>query len=358
MAIHRDAVSSAKAAEAEQHSLRGYLTRLAAGNGLARQEARQLLDLLLSASSSEAQIAAILTALSVKGETEEELAGLADGMRAHMLRLPEELGRVIDIVGTGASRAKTFNVSTASAFVIAAAGLPVAKHGGRAATSRSGSADLLGALGIAFDIPPELAVQSLRQLGLCFLFAPKYHPATARVAGIRKQLGIRTAFNLIGPLSNPALAPLQILGVSDGALQRKMAAALVRLGCEKAWVVHGLDGLDEISLETETRIFEVANGAVREFTLSPEDFGLRRGNCDSVRGGDATQNAVIATAVLDGSRRDVARDLVLLNASAALHLGLGLELKAAVALAEKAIDNGSAIDKLQRVRALTNSGVA
>jgi len=203
---------------------------------------------------------------------------------------------------------------------------------------------------LPIDVPPAVAARALEELGVCFLFAPKYHAATARVAPIRRQLGVRTSFNLIGPLCNPASTPWQIMGVGDRAFQRKVAGALSLLGCEKAWVAHGEDGLDELSLETPTFIAEATPEGVREFVVTPEDFGLARAQCSHLRGGDADANARIVRAVLSGARTDAARDLVALNAAAALHVGLGLEYKAAAARALQAITDGSALNKFEALR--------
>lgn len=343
----------ANATHAASERLCGYLRRLVLSQNLARSEATDLLGLLMDAGTTDAQIAAVLAALAQKGETGEELAGLADGMRSRMVRLAA--GRAVDTAGTGASKAKTFNVSTAAAFVIAAAGLPIAKHGARAATSRSGSADVLGALGVKIDVPAEVAERCLREFGICFLFAPQYHPAAARVAPIRRQIGIRTAFNLIGPLSNPAGAPLQVLGVSNAALIDRMSEALALLGCERAWVVCGDDGLDEVSLATETTVADVRSGVVTKYKVAPEDFGVARRDCSHLCGGDAAANAKTTIEVLSSKTDDAAGDLVLLNAAAALHIGLNLEFKDALDKARAALESGAALEKLERLRVATTS---
>ncbi|HYY42271.1 MAG TPA: anthranilate phosphoribosyltransferase, partial [Pyrinomonadaceae bacterium] len=236
--------------------LRGLLLRLMRGEHLARNEATALLDALLDGAATDAQIAAALVALAVKGETVEELAGMAAAMRARAVRLNARHERFIDTAGTGSSTAKTFNVSTAAAFVVAGAGLPVAKHGSRAATSRSGSADVLAALGVRVDAAPEVAEKCLNEIGICFMFAPLYHGATARVAGVRRELGVHTTFNLLGPLTNPAGAPRQLIGVWHAALVEPLARTLAALGTERAWVVHGADGLDEVTVSGKTLVGE------------------------------------------------------------------------------------------------------
>ncbi|MFN2416138.1 MAG: anthranilate phosphoribosyltransferase [Pyrinomonadaceae bacterium] len=318
------------------------------GEDLGREEAAALLDALLDAAATDAQIGAALVALAVKGETVEELAGLASAMRGRAVRIRPRHERFIDTAGTGSSAAKTFNVSTAAAFVIAGAGLPVAKHGSRAATSRSGSADVLGALGVEVTAAPEVSETCLNEVGVCFMFAPLYHGATARVAGVRRELGVHTTFNLLGPLTNPAGAPRQVIGVWHEALVEPLAHTLVALGTERAWVVHGLDGLDEVTLDGRTKVAEASGGAVRVFEVGPEDFGLETSALAALRGGGAVENANIIRAVLSGERRDEARSLVVVNAAAALFVGgEAADLREAARLAARSIDTGAALEKLE-----------
>jgi anthranilate phosphoribosyltransferase len=336
--------------------LRALLLRLMRGEDLRREEATALLDELLAGSATDAQIAAALVALAVKGETVEELAGMAAAMRSRAVRINCRHERFIDTAGTGSSYAKTFNVSTAAAFVIAGAGLPVAKHGSRAATSRSGSADVLAALGVEVTASPEVSAKCLNEIGICFMFAPLYHGATKRVAGVRRELGVHTTFNLLGPLTNPAGAPRQIIGVWHQALIEPLALSLIALGTEHAWVVHGSDALDEVTLAGETFIAEAAGGEVKTFEIAPEDFGLERGPLSHLRGGDAEANAEVIRAVLGGDRRDEARSLVVINAAAALFVGgAGADLRAAARLAEESIDSGAAFGKLEQLVEATNS---
>src|SRR5712692_3327065 len=271
-------------------ALRTFLPRLMRGEDLSRAEAAQLLDALLEPEASDAQIASTLIALKLKGETFEELAGLADAMRARAVRITSRHDCFIDTAGTGSSSAKTFNVSTAAAFVIAGAGLPVAKHGNRAASSRCGSADVLAALGVNVSVSPEISEKCLNEMGMCFKFAPLYHGATARVAGIRRELGVQTTFNLLGPLTNPASAPRQIIGVWDRQFVQPMASALALLGTERAWVVHGEDGLDEITTAGKTFVAEARDGEVKMFEIGPEAFGLERAALEGLTGGDAEGN--------------------------------------------------------------------
>src|SRR5712691_9659965 len=250
-------------------SLRAFLSRLMRGESLRRDEAANFLDALLDDETTDAQISAALVALAVKGETVEELAGMATAMRSRAVHIRCRHERFIDTAGTGSSLAKTFNVSTAAALVIAGAGLAVAKHGNRAATSRTGSADVLTALGVQVSAAPEVSERCLNEIGICFMFAPLYHGATARVAGIRRELGVPTAFNLLGPLTNPAGAPNQIIGVWHQSLVEPLARTLATLGTKKSWVVHGFDGLDEITLANKTTVAEASNGSVRTFEIEP-----------------------------------------------------------------------------------------
>jgi anthranilate phosphoribosyltransferase len=330
------------------HLLRESVASLMRGEHLSRAEAGLLLDGLLDGAATDAQIAAALIALKLKGETVEELTGLAEGMRARSVRIHTNHARFIDTAGTGSSCAKTFNVSTAAAFVIAGAGLPVAKHGNRAASSRCGSADVLTALGVHVTMSPETSEKCLNEIGMCFMFAPLYHGATARVASIRRELGVQTTFNLLGPLTNPARAPRQIIGVWNRSLVEALARTLSLLGTERAWIVHGNDGLDEVTLADKTFVAEASNGVVRMFEVEPEDFGVERVSLEGLGGGDAEANAAIIRSVLSGARRDAARALVVVNAAAALHVGgLAENLRAGAGLAEQSIDSGAAQAKLE-----------
>jgi anthranilate phosphoribosyltransferase len=336
-------------------SLRVLTLRLMRGEDLSHDEAASLLDALLDENATSSQIAAALVALAIKGETVEELAGLASSMRWRAVRLNSQHENFIDTAGTGSSAVKTFNVSTAAAFVIAGAGLPVAKHGSRAATSKSGSADVLTALGVNVNVAPEISEKCLNEIGICFMFAPLYHGATARVVGVRRELGVHTTFNLLGPLTNPAGAPRQIIGVWHEALVEPLAKTLSLLGTKRSWVVHGLDGLDEITLEDKTFVAESNEGKIKTSVIAPEDFGLERGNLESLRGGDAEENAKIIRSVLNGERHDAARSLVIINAASALYVGgIADDLKTAAMIATESIDNGKAEEKLEDlIRATT-----
>ena len=345
--------------EIPDKGLRGLLLNLMQGKNLNRQEAAYLLNQLLDGEATDAQISAALVALAIKGETTEELAGMAEAMREHSVKINSIHTDFIDTAGTGSSRVKTFNVSTAAAFVIAGAGLPVAKHGSRAATSKSGSADVLTALGVNVSASRETSEKCLNEIGICFMFAPLYHASTARVAAVRRELGVHTTFNLLGPMTNPANAPFQIMGVWHRALVEPIAKTLAALGIKRAWVVHGLDGLDEITVSDKTSVAEVANGEVKLFEISPEELGFERTNTqelESLRGGTPEQNAEIIKQVLEGKRTDAARSLVLLNAAAALFVGGKAEnLDEAVKLATESLESGKALEKLEKLIEKTNS---
>jgi len=339
--------------------LRAATLRLMRGENLSRAEAANLLGCLLNPTAADAQIAGALASLAVKGETVDELAGIAEAMRDRALPLRSRYTRFVDTAGTGSSVAKTFNVSTAAALVIAGAGLPVAKHGSRAATSRCGSADVLRALGVNTAASPRTVERCLNEHEICFIFAPLFHAATARVAHVRRELGVHTAFNLLGPLTNPARPPFQIVGVRQLLLLERVASVLARLGVEKAWVVHGADGLDEITIADKTHVAACSStGDVETFTVAPEDFGLKRQCFDGFRGKEPQENAQLIRAILRGERTDsiaAARDLVIINAAAALHIaGVAPDLRLAASLARESIDSGRAALKLDTLVQETN----
>ena len=332
------------------------LNKLIARRDLAQGEAAALLEAMLGDNTTDAQIAAALVALAAKGETEEELAGFAETMRARSARIPTKHAVFVDTCGTGGSGAKTFNVSTAAAFVVAAAGVPVAKHGNVGVTSKSGSADVLRALGVRVDLPSERVAEIFDEIGICFMFAPLHHAATKRVAMIRRELGVRTIFNLLGPLTNPADAPFQVIGVSSEPGCEKVAKALARLGTKRAWVVRGEDGLDEITLAAATVIHEATGEGVHQFRLSPEEFGMSKTPLDGLRGGTAEENAAVICSVLSGERTDSARDLVLVNAAASLYVtGQAENLQAATRKAAEVLSGDLAMMKLEAYRRLSNS---
>jgi anthranilate phosphoribosyltransferase len=334
------------------------LNRLIARKDLTQDEAAAMLEAILAEDATDARIAAALIALASKGETEEELAGFAQTMRARCARIESKHSLFVDTCGTGGSGAKTFNVSTAAAFAVAAAGAPVAKHGNVGMTTKAGSADVLRALGVNVDLTPARVGEIFDEIGVCFMFAPLHHAATKRVAMIRRDLGVRTIFNLLGPLTNPAGAPFQVAGVSNEAACEKVARALARLGTRRAWVVRGEDGLDEITLAGKTVVFAASPEGpehVDRFEITPEEFGLRQSSMDHLRGGSAEENAAIIRDVLEGRRKDGARDLVLINAAASLYVaGMSGDFEDGVERASKAIDGGGAAGKLEALRRLSN----
>jgi anthranilate phosphoribosyltransferase len=336
-------------------ALRTFLVRFMRGENLSFAESADFFKSLTDETANQSQIAGALIALAAKGETFEELAGMAKVMRENSVKITSRQKNFIDTAGTGSSLLKTFNVSTAAAFVIAGAGLSVAKHGNRAVTSKTGSADVLTELGVKAASEAKVAEKCLNGAGICFMFAPKFHPILRRVGDIRRSLGVRTSLNLLGPLSNPANAPKQIVGVWHKSLVEPMAKALSLLGIEKAWVVHGSDGLDEITLSGETHIAEVQKDKISIFNLSPEDFGLKRGKINQLQADSPAESAKIIREVLSGKRRDEARNLVVINAAAALVIGgIAKEPIHAARLAEQSIDSNSASIKLERLVQTTN----
>lgn len=301
---------------------------------------------IMDGAATDAQIAGFLTGLAMKHATIDEIAGAAHAMRRHALDFEVDES-TLEIVGTGGDLSNSFNISTTSAFVIAAAGVPVAKHGNRASSSKSGAADVLEALGVKIDILPEQSAAILRQIGIAFLFAQKYHRAMKYVAPARKQLGIPTIFNILGPLANPAHVRMQLLGVYDEALIEPLAHVLDRLGIKSAMVVHGRDGLDEISSAAPTDVMEVRNGEFERYTITPEQFGFARCKHAELVGGTPEDNAVITSQILSGEP-GARRDIVLMNAAAALHLARPeLSLNDAAHLAAETIDSGKAKRKLE-----------
>ncbi|MDR3114617.1 MAG: anthranilate phosphoribosyltransferase [Treponema sp.] len=312
--------------------------------GYAQVEA--VMDEIMSGTASDIQMAAFLTALAVKGETIEEITAAAAGMRKHCIRILHDQD-VLEIVGTGGDRSNSFNISTTAALVVSAAGVPVAKHGNRAASSMSGSADVLEALGVNITMPPEQSLHLLQTLGFCFLFAQNYHISMKYVAPVRKELGIRTIFNILGPLVNPAGANMELLGVYDAELIEPMAQVLVNLGVKNALVVYGLDGLDELSLSAATKVCEVREGSFRAYLLEPEDLGLRRCKKGDLAGGSPQENARITRGILAGSLGPK-RDAVLLNAAAALYVARpGLSIQEGIGIAAEIIDSGKALAHLE-----------
>jgi len=327
--------------------------RVAAGHTMSEDQAEEVFEVIMSGDATPAQIGGLLMALRVRGETVEEITGAARIMRAKALAVAAPEG-AIDTCGTGGDGSGTYNISTAAAFVVAGAGVPVAKHGNRALSSKSGSADVLAALGIKVDADMTLVTESLWQNNIGFLMAPRHHNAMRHVAGPRVELGTRTIFNLLGPLANPAKAKFQILGVFASQWVEPMAEVLGRLGVERAWTVHGLDGLDELTITAPSLVSEWKDGKVHSFEIRPSDAGLRMAHASELKGGDAAFNAAALRALLEGAP-GAYRDIVLFNAGAALVVaGKAADLKEGVTLAAKSIDDGAAKAALDRMVAITN----
>jgi len=334
------------------------IDRVEAGHILKRAEAEAAMEELLSGSVETPEILRLLAALNRRPVEVQELAGFASVMRRHATRVfAEDEGRpanMVDTCGTGGDGSNTFNISTAAAIVAAGAGARVAKHGNRAASSRSGSADVLEALGVRIDLPFERYGRAIREIGIGFLFAQAAHTATRHAAPARKLIGVRTVFNLLGPLTNPAGAQSQVLGVFSAEVIDLVAASLAELGVERAFVVHGAGGLDEISLAGETMVAEVRGGTVRRFTVAPEEFGVARAPLEAIRGGTAAENAALIQRILAGEAGP-ARDIVVINAAAALvAAGVGENFREAAGLASFVISSGAASEKLAKLAAFTN----
>ncbi|HXH14150.1 MAG TPA: anthranilate phosphoribosyltransferase [Alphaproteobacteria bacterium] len=322
------------------------IAKLVEQQHLTEEEAAEAMRQIMEGDATPAQIAAFLTALRIKGETVSEITGCARVMREKATHIGAP-ANVIDTCGTGGDGAQTFNISTTAAFVVAGAGIPVAKHGNRAMSSRCGSADLLQALGVTIELTPELAERCLAEVGMTFLFAPLFHSAMKHAIGPRREIGVRTIFNILGPLTNPAGATRQLIGVSTRGLVEPLAQVLGNLGSSRAFVVHGADGLDEITTAGETHIAALDHGAVATFTIRPEQFGLPRVPLEALAGGDAQQNARITIEILEG-KPGPQRDVVLLNAAAALVVaGAAADWHAGLQLAAEAVDSGAALDKLR-----------
>jgi anthranilate phosphoribosyltransferase len=327
----------------------GLIEKLGRREDLTTEEASQAMAIIMRGEAAPAQIAGLLIGLSMKGERPAELVGLARTMRREAIGLTEPFADVFDTCGTGGDRSGTFNISTAAALVVAACGVRVAKHGNRSVSSLCGSADVLETLGVKVAAPPAVVERCLREVGIAFFFAPTFHPAMRHAAQARKDLGVRTAFNLLGPLTNPARADRQIVGVPRPELTELIARALLLLGSKRAWVVHGADGLDELSTTGYTKVSECRDGAVQTFYVHPADYGLAKTSLDALKGGEAARNAQLVRDVLDGVHGPP-RNVVLLNAGAALFIaGRTESVRAGIARAAEAIDRGDARALLARL---------
>lgn len=329
------------------------IKQLVEGKDLSYECAKEVMNEIMSGTASQLHMGAYLTALRMKGETIDEITASAEGMREHCTRLLHEQD-VLEIVGTGGDGSNTFNISTTSSIVVASAGIPVAKHGNRGVSSKSGAADVLEELGVNITIEPEKCTEILNKIDICFMFAQKYHTAMRFVAPVRKELGIRTIFNVLGPLANPAGANLQLLGVYDESLVEPLAEVLLKLGVKRAMVVYGEDKMDEITLSAATKVCEIRDGKKTSYEIKPEDFGLTRCKKDDLVGGDPKENAQITRDILNGVKGPK-RDAVLLNAGACFYLAKdNITLKEGIELAAKQIDSGAAKEKLEQFIAMSN----
>jgi len=334
--------------------LKSIIGKVATGASLSREEAASAFDAMMSGEATPSQMGGLLMALRVRGETVEEITGAVSAMRSKMLRViaPPE---AVDIVGTGGDGSGSVNVSTCAAFIAAGAGVPIAKHGNRALSSRSGAADVLTALGVKIDLTPGQVSRCVRECGIGFMFAPAHHPSMKNVGPTRVELATRTIFNLLGPLSNPASVKRHMVGVFSRQWVQPLVQVLKNLGAESAWVVHGSDGLDEITLTGPTFVTALQNGEIRSFEVSPEDAGLPRCSADDLKGAEADSNAIALQSVLDGKPSPY-RDVALVNAAAALVVaGRAKDLKEGVAIGAKSIDSGSAGARLKHLIAVSNS---
>ena len=330
------------------------IIKLSKKQDLTYAEAETVMDEIMSGQATPVQMSAYLTALSLKGETIDEITASAAGMRAHCIKLLHNLD-VLEIVGTGGDGSNSFNISTTSSLVIAAGGVPVAKHGNRAASSKSGAADVLEALGVKITLAPERSAEILKKINICFLFAQNYHIAMKYVAPIRKELGIRTVFNILGPLSNPAGANMELMGVYDQSLVEPLAQVMANLGVNKGMVVYGQDSLDEISMCAPTSVCEIKDGKFISYEITPEQFGYERCEKGALTGGTPAENAEITKAILKGEEKGPKRQAVCLNAGAALYIaGKAASMEEGVKLAESLIDSGAALKKLEEFVEETN----
>lgn len=327
--------------------IREAIIKLSGGEDLSYGEAEAVMNEIMDGQASPVQMSAYLTALSMKGETIDEITASAAGMREHCIKLLHDMD-VLEIVGTGGDGANTFNISTTSSLVIAAGGVPVAKHGNRAASSKCGAADVLEALGVQITLPPEKSTELLEKIGICFLFAQNYHISMKYVAPIRRELGIRTVFNILGPLSNPAGANMELMGVYDRQLVEPLARVMANLGVERGMVVYGEDHLDEISMSAPTAVCEVRDGGFHTYTITPERFGFTTCQKKELEGGSPQENAAITRSILDGRERGAKRGAVCMNAGAALYIaGRADTLEQGVRLAGEILDSGAALGKLE-----------
>ena len=334
--------------------IREAILKVSRKEDLTHDEAYKTMDEIMSGEASEIQMSSYLTAMSMKGETIEEITASAEAMRNHCIRLLNDV-EALEIVGTGGDGSNTFNISTTSSIVISAAGVPVSKHGNRSASSKCGAADVLEALGVNINISPKKSLECLKQHNLCFLFAQNYHIAMKYVAGVRKELGIRTIFNILGPLTNPAGATMQVLGVYDKELVEPLAKVLNNLGVKSALSVYGVDGMDEISASDKTCVCEIKDGETKSYEIDPSEFGFEKCTKQDLVGGDPKENAQITLDILNG-QKGPKRNAVVLNSAAGLYVaGIVESIKEGVEIAEEVIDSGKALKQLENFIEFTNS---
>lgn len=337
--------------------IREAIAKLSKKEDLTYEEARGVMEEMMDGTATQAQMGGFLMALSMQGETIDEITAFATVMREKGIKIQPER-EVIDIVGTGGDQVGTFNISTTSAFVVAAGGVPVAKHGNRSVSSKSGAADVLEQLGVQVALTAEQNEKVLKETGICFMFAQVYHSSMKYAAPVRKELGVRTVFNILGPLSNPAGATMQLLGVYDKELAKPMAQVLANLGVTRGVAVCGEDGLDEITLTGETQVHEIRFGEITSYTITPEQFGLKRCPLEELIGGSPEENAQIALDILSGKETGAKRDVVLMNAGMSLYLGIdGITLEEGVKMAQELIDSGKALEKYKEFCAATQKAV-
>ncbi len=335
--------------------LKQFILQVMSGEHLKVEQAEAAMQIIMSGQGNPSQIAALLTALKIKGETSEEIAGFAKTMKRYGVHIDKKDKEVIDTCGTGGGQKPTFNISTTVAFVVAGAGLTVAKHGNRAVSSTCGSADVLKALSVEVDIPPQQVAGMMEEVGIGFLYAPRFHQAMKYAAGVRKELGFRTLFNLLGPLTNPANADSQLIGVYEPALTEKLGGALLEMDVKRAMVVHSMDGMDEISASAPTQVTEVRDGKMQTYLINPQEYGFTFGSEPVCKGGTPEENAKTVLSVLQG-HKGPNRDIVLINSAAALWVGQKAQsLEEGIKLAAESIDSGAALAKLEGMRTFTQS---
>lgn len=335
--------------------IRDCIKKLVDGQNLTRSESEAAMEEIMTGSATPSQISSLITALRIKGETPEEITGFAQVMRAHAVKLSTKTDYFVDTCGTGGDVSGTFNVSTVASFIASGAGVVIAKHGNRAVSSKCGSADLLEDLGVKIDLPAEKVSDCIDTVGIGFIFAPLFHQAMKYAAPTRKEIGIRTVFNVLGPVSNPANTKGQLMGVYSKKLTRVMADVLKNQGCDTAMIVHGTDGIDEISISGSTKISHLSKGIISEYYVEPEDFGMKKYPLSAISGGSSKENAATAIGILQGKEKGARRDISVLNAAAAIVVGKKAgDIREGLKIAEKTLDSGAALDKLESLIEFTN----